>query len=291
MQTPYPPPVAPKKKTAMWLALGCGLPFGLLVLFIIAVALMPSTSSTKVQTGKAAQGTAAPVNIARYAGKWKGTDGISLWIRGDGKGDFDAGSTNVSGGGVTIDEQAKTLSITSFFGIGKTWKIDKAPKSADSAEMTLDGIVYSREGAAGDSEEDTETGNSKAISLSPVPSAAECDSLARATLTDFDNALATRDFKPFYQASAKVWKAQTNPTELKTAFKTFIDKGIRIGRVIREATPTYQKPRVRQTNFSPDGMLELAGSYPTKPYKTSFEISYLKDNGVWRPASFNISIK
>ncbi|BCM94092.1 hypothetical protein IAD21_05992 [Abditibacteriota bacterium] len=291
MQTPFPPPIpspsAPKKKWGLWLALGCGLPIGFIIVFIIAIAMMDTTPANKTKTTKTA--TATTSNLPRYAGKWQGTDGTSLWIRGDGKGDFNAGSTTVSGGGVTIDESAKTLSITSFFGIGKTWKIDQVPKSADSAQMTLDGIVYHRSGAT-DSTDSSEVGSTEAAALSAVPLSADCDKLARATLSEFDKCVAAHDFTHFYNSCSKAWQDQTTPAELKTAFQSFMSKGIRLDRTLRELKPVYDKPIVNETSFSPEGMLYLSGYYPTKPYRTYFKISYLKEGDTWRPASFHVKI-
>ena len=139
------PPTPPKKKPK--LLLGCGLSLvALVVLFVIAALLSPD-APTPTKTNKTNAPAAKSGDIARYAGKWQGADGTSLWIRGDGKGDYDGGNTKVSGGGVTIDETAKTLAITSFFGIGKTWKIESAPQNADSPQMKLDGVVYRRHNA------------------------------------------------------------------------------------------------------------------------------------------------
>lgn len=306
MQAPYPPPVPAPKKTSpwLWVALGCGLPVGFIVLGIIGLAVLVGGNSKTTSKGTTTTtGNGATVNIARYAGKWRGKDGTFIWIRGDGKGDFDAGSTHVTGGGVTVDETAKTLAVTSFFGIGKTWKLDKAPKTEDSATMTLDGIVYNREGAAGDSNtssSETSSGNdstsgsssesSSTGQLSAVPSPAECDKLAQATLTAFDEALGARDFTNFYNDSSSEWRKQTTPEEMKAAFKSFLDKNIRLNKTLQAVEPIYDKPRFEETNFSPEGMLVLRGYYPTKPYKVYFEISYLKDGAEWRPAKFNINI-
>lgn len=288
MQNPFPssvaPPAAPKRKTGKWLALGCGLPVGLLVVFFIAGALLsPDTPSSS----SGASASASKASLPRYAGKWQGADGTSLWIRADGKGDFDGGSTKVTGGGVTIDEKAKTLAITSFFGIGKTWKISQPPKSADSQQMTLDGMVFRRSGGFNTSSSGDQ---STTASLADMPSPAACDKMARTTLTEFDRSLATRDFNRFYRYSAKAWQDQTSPAQLQSAFKGFTDKGLRLDRTLRELKPVYDKSRLRETSLSPSGMLELGGLYPSRSYRTYFQISYLKENETWRPASFHLKI-
>ncbi len=289
-QPAYPPPPAPKKKWGKWLALGCGIPIGVIVVAILAIAMLDTTPASKSKTSKTPVAASTTTNLPSYAGKWRGTDGTTLWIRGDGKGDFNSGNTNVSGGGVTIDETAKTLAITSFFGIGKTWKVDKAPKSANSAQMTLDGIVYTREGASGDGSDSSGVGSTEATALSEPPSAAACDKLAHDALAEFDQGVATHDFTHFYQSTSKAWQDQTSPKDLKSAFQSFMDKGIRLDKPISELKPVYDKPVVQETSLSPDGMLQLSGYYPTKPYRIYFKISYLKENGVWKTASFHVKI-
>jgi hypothetical protein len=90
----------------------------------------------------------ASPEFQKYLGKWTGSDGTTMWIRGDGKGDFNAGSVKVSGGGVTLDEKAQTLAITSFLNMGKTWKISEP---SDGSTMTLDNIVFRRTDGGADS--------------------------------------------------------------------------------------------------------------------------------------------
>lgn len=74
-----------------------------------------------------------------YQGNWRGSDGSTIYMQSDGRAGFKFQSKTVDGGGATIDEEAKTLTI-SLMGISHTWKIDKEPN--DEGEMTLDGIVY-----------------------------------------------------------------------------------------------------------------------------------------------------
>lgn len=73
-----------------------------------------------------------------YVGPWQGADGSTITIRGDGSGDYKSGGTSVSGGSVTIDENAKTMKIA-FAGMGPSFTIDKAPSAG---QMTLSGVVY-----------------------------------------------------------------------------------------------------------------------------------------------------
>jgi hypothetical protein len=135
---------APRKKSPLkMVALGCGLPvLGLLIIGALFGDSKSSKSTSAAPANALAYGSPA---YTKYTGKWQGSDGTSMWIRGDGKGDYNGGSLKVTGGGVTVDEKAKTLAITSFFNIGKTWRIEKPPAGSDAgAKMTLDNTVYTR---------------------------------------------------------------------------------------------------------------------------------------------------
>ena len=61
-----------------------------------------------------------------YVGVWQGDDGSTITIRADGGGDYKSGSTTITGGGVAVDETAKTLKIT-MASLGPSFTIDKAP--------------------------------------------------------------------------------------------------------------------------------------------------------------------
>ena len=56
-------------------------------------------------------GSSTPAPPA-YVGFWQGEDGSTITIRADGGADYKSGGTSVTGGGVTVDEGAKTLKIS-----------------------------------------------------------------------------------------------------------------------------------------------------------------------------------
>lgn len=85
-------------------------------------------------------GGGKPVPV-KYQGHWVGADGSTIDMQGDGSAGFKFGSKKVTGGGATIDESAKTLTI-SLMGISHTWKIDEEPN--ENGEMKLSGVIYSK---------------------------------------------------------------------------------------------------------------------------------------------------
>ncbi len=91
---------------------------------------------------------------SQYVGIWTGEDGTLVTIRGDGSGDYKSGGSSVSGGSVTIDENAKTLKIT-LATLGPTYKIDQPPSGN---QMTLSGVLFKKPGGS-DTKTDTKPNN------------------------------------------------------------------------------------------------------------------------------------
>lgn len=106
---------------------------------------------------------------SEYWGDWKGQDGSTLSIRGDGSGDYRAGTFHVTNGSVVIDDEKNELSV-SFFGIGKTLKIDQAPKGN---EMKLGGVKFTKNGGSTSTTDssDTDSTSDSSNSTSSTPSA------------------------------------------------------------------------------------------------------------------------
>lgn len=76
---------------------------------------------------------------AKYQGNWRGADGSTIYLSGDGKAGFKVGNKSVDGGGAEFSEDGKSFTI-SLFGISETFKIDEEPN--DAGEMKLNGVIY-----------------------------------------------------------------------------------------------------------------------------------------------------
>lgn len=231
-----------------------------------------------------------------YIGAWTGTDGSTITIRGDGKGDYKSGGTSVDGGTVEVDDAKKELSIT-FFGIGPTKKID-SPPTGD--EMKLDGIVYKRNGGNSTALTDTnsKTTSSPDAKSSPssspaktnyekadasrgeIPEGDELQEMTQKTLIEFNDAVQADDFTDFFQTISKLWQRQSSPAKLKDTFQIFVDRKIDIGAVrTMEATFT-SKPRVDDSKGFKELILE--GKYDTSPNPTRFELKYTPEGKNWK---------
>ena len=213
---------------------------------------------------------------AKYVGFWTGTDGTTITIRADGSADYKSGNSSISGGGVVIDESAKTMKIT-FASLGPTFKIDKEP---DNDQMTLDGIVFKRSDGSTNSPD-----NAKA----EIPSDDKLQSLVKATFLDFGDSVQAGDFSDFHKKVAKVWRDSSSTEELDKAFKVFIDhkENYNFKKAVSPLEATFSPAPAIEKVAGLDALV-VTGYYPTKPEKTNFVLKYAMDDGVWKLISIDI---
>ncbi len=250
--------------------------------------------------GSGRSGSSTPIPPA-YLGDWKGQDGSTLSIRGDGKGDYHSGNTKVDGGSVEINDAKKELSVT-FIGIGPTLKIDSAP-SGD--QMTLSGVIYKRNGSGSTTTTDTKkavTDTTTKESPSPktdsktyekadasrgeIPEGDELQEMVQKTLVDFNDAIQANDFTDFFQTISKLWQRQSSPAKLKDTFQTFIDRKIDIGEVRTMGAKFTSKPRVEDSKGFKELILE--GNYDTSPRPTKFELKYTPEGKNWKLTGISV---
>lgn len=214
-----------------------------------------------------------------YVGAWSAADGSTITIRSDASADYKSGGTSVSGGSATVNEKDKTLSIT-FFGIGPTMKIDKAPAGN---RMTLDGIVYSKDGGGTTSSSDSKL---------EVPSKEKLQALVRATIHDLNDAIQSGDFGDFHKKTGKPWRETTSPEELKEAFKTFVENKERfeLKRAISAFDATFS-PEPSIGKVAGIDALLVKGIYPTSPKQLHFDLKYAMDDGTWKLVSVDVQTK
>ncbi len=235
---------------------------------------------------------------SEYIGAWTGSDGSTITIRGDGKGDYKSGGTKVDGGSVEIDDAKKELSIT-FFSIGPSMKIDSPPAGN---EMKLDGIVYKRNGG-GSTSTDTKkvvadsTPSPKSspakksfekadASRGEIPEGDELQEMVQKTLIDFNDGVQADDFTDFFQTISKLWQRQSSPSKLKDTFQGFVDRKIDIGAVRTMSANFTSKPRVDDSKGFKELILE--GNYDTTPSRTKFELKYTPEGKNWKLTGISV---
>ena len=218
---------------------------------------------------------------AQYVGVWTSGDGTLITIRADGSADYKSSNSSVSGGGAVIDEAAKTLKI-SMASLGPTFKIDKAPAGN---EMTLDGIVFKKSGGGSDTKSDTKSSDSK----SEIPAGDKLQTLVKATFIDFSDAVQSGDFTDFHKKAASVWRDDSSPDEMATAFKVFVDnkEDYNFKKAVSPLDATFS-PAPAIEKVSGLDALVVKGYYPTKPQRANFELKYTMDEGSWKLIGINI---
>lgn len=232
-----------------------------------------------------------------FLGDWEGQDGATLSIRADGTGDYHAGSTKVDGGTAEVNEAERTLSVT-FFGIGKTMKIDQPP-SGD--QMKLDGVTFRRKGGFTTSTSTSDsTSNSKSdspfssdtpplskttpSSRGDAPPDSEVESLVKETMTDFADAIEKEDFSDFRTTTSKDFQVSYTAAQLKASFQTFVDKKDQVlpslNAVDESSVSFTDGPRIRTEKGYK--ILVANGIFSTRPYPVQFETEYELEKGAWK---------
>ncbi|MEQ1603820.1 MAG: hypothetical protein ABL999_03040 [Pyrinomonadaceae bacterium] len=217
----------------------------------------------------------------QYVGVWKAADGTLITIRADGGADYKSGNYSVSGGSAVIDEAAKTLKI-SLASLGPTFKIDKPPTGS---EMTLDGILFRKDGGSSSSSDDKPTSNAKG----EIPSNDKLQTLVKSTFLDFSDAVQSGDFTDFHKKAAKVWRDDATPDELAEAFKPFVDdkENYNFKKAVSPMDATFSPAPSIEKVAGLDALV-VKGYYPTKPARANFELKYTMDDGTWKLIGINV---
>lgn len=290
---PLPQNQIPRKKSPFKIVgLGCG---GLFLLLIALALLSPDAPKTKptntkpTNTAATSKSKISTTNdLTPYFGTWEGQDGTKISIRGDGKGDFNGGNFKVEGGGMTLDNAAKTLKISSFFGIGREWKIEQAPKNVDgNGEMKLNGVVYRRVGGFDPSNATSSTriNNQTPFDADKVPSRNEQVRLTRQTLLDFDRSVVAADFTQFHATISEMWQSEISAQELTKAFQPFIRQKIRIAGTANTLSPTFSPaPKIDNS------VLTLQGFYPSKPSRLTFRLKFVPEGDAWKLFGIRVNV-
>ena len=226
---------------------------------------------------------------AAFLGEWEGQDGSTLAIRGDGTGDYISGGTEIKGGTAEVNEADKTVSIT-FFGIGKTLKID-SPPMGDT--MKLDGVTYRRVGGSTETTANTDSDKTTKKNATPepvirkanaskgeIPEDEELQQMAKRDLLAFNDAVQDGDFTEFHSKISKLWQKQTTPERFNQAFAQFIEKKIDISEISSETATFSPEPSI-ETEASIKKLI-VEGRYPTYAPPVKFVLKYIPEGKEWK---------
>jgi hypothetical protein len=129
----------------------------------------------------------------------------------------------------------------------------------------------------------------------PMPGPAKLDALVQKTLADFNGAVQAGNFHDFYGTLAQQWKdgqrstgqAADGITEtiLNRHFQAFIERKVNIG-AITGLKPVYDIP----PQIDEDGLLQLKGHFPTRPYQLNFELQYIYELPEWKLFGIDVTL-
>jgi hypothetical protein len=109
-------------------------------------------------------------------------------------------------------------------------------------------------------------------------------SLVKATLSDFADAVDKGDFSGFRAKSSQDFQSQFSDEQMKTAFKAFIDAKAQTVPVLRSAAGMNANfsaaPSIREEKGN--YILVTAGTMNTTPAKTRFNFEYVWRDGAWK---------
>jgi hypothetical protein len=125
-----------------------------------------------------------------------------------------------------------------------------------------------------------------ASSPAAIPSQGDLVALTHRSMRLFATAVARDDFSDLHAAIAGAWKRQISESELRSTFKTFVDKKIPLT-VVETSQPVFtEKPSIDS-----DGILSATGHYPTKPFRVAFTLRFLSEESQWRLVGIEVTTK
>jgi hypothetical protein len=120
-----------------------------------------------------------------------------------------------------------------------------------------------------------------------TPPDRELKTMVRDTLIAFNDAVQDKNFAGFYKHEmAAAFRDQDEMTleKFSTVFKEFLDGGYDISNIAK-AEPVFDEPAKIK-----NGVLAIAGSYPTKPNKVIFKLKYLQEKSAWKLVGINVHV-
>jgi hypothetical protein len=117
-----------------------------------------------------------------------------------------------------------------------------------------------------------------------VPSTSTCETMVHDLTSDFARAIDTGDFSELYDQSSTDFQNTYTEDQMKTVFKTFLDKKRLVVPVLEKTssmTPVFTpSPYVRTEKGL--SILVLNGKFTTKPVPMNFEYEFVNRGGQWK---------
>ena len=125
-----------------------------------------------------------------------------------------------------------------------------------------------------------------AFAQNKVPNERTLETLVKASLVSFDDAVLTGNFAVLHARLAKPLRDKYSPEELAKIFKTFAEQKAELY-VVTTYKPTYDPPPA----IDKEGKLLVKGVFPTEPSKVAFDLTFVPSEGAWRLIGINVTMK
>lgn len=117
-------------------------------------------------------------------------------------------------------------------------------------------------------------------SKAEIPTDEELQDMVREDLLAFDSALKNGSFQEFYNRISKFWQKQTTPGKLKDGFQKLIDGKADISGIKNLKASFSPAPKIDSSKRVK--VLEVYGTFPTKPADSTFELKYIPEGKEWK---------
>ena len=125
-----------------------------------------------------------------------------------------------------------------------------------------------------------------ALAQNKVPNERTLETLVKASLVSFDDAVLTGNFTVLHARLAKPLRDKYSQEELAKIFKTFAEQKAELY-VVTTYKPTYDPP----PSIDNEGKLLVKGVFPTEPSKVAFDLTFVPSEGAWRLIGINVTMK
>jgi len=116
-----------------------------------------------------------------------------------------------------------------------------------------------------------------------VPEKSEYIKLVKESIKDVAEAIRDKDTDAFYQKISSVWRSQISSDKFYQIFDAMIKTNSNL-MPLTQMKPIESKP----ANIDKDGLLNIHIYYPTKSVAIFFDLTYHKENGIWKLFGINI---
>ena len=124
---------------------------------------------------------------------------------------------------------------------------------------------------------------------SPPPrhvSGAKITALIRMTIIALHHANITGNYTVLRDLGARETREDKNASRLADLFRRLREKNIKLGRTVLHKPLINGKPEL-----SSDGVLRVKGSFPTRPDRVYFDITFIFEKGSWRYSAIRLGTR